>query len=285
MKKFFIIFLLLLFSSVCSADVALSSATRTKSVNATVGLSSAARHGGGGSEAWNNYWVFDGDGDYVYKSDYTAPASATVFPSAATGYDYTILVGYEITDTTAPTDAMVYVGINASGQRTAVFSVFDATNLQIKLYDQSNVPDLLDTPLPPSNTKAIAAFVADYDSGSNSTSIDFFADYVGSGGMAEDTGSFVGPPKYSLSYPRTGYIGSYGSSTTGNFDGRLYFIAIYQSATLTASQVSSVLSGTLDPSSLSPSFYVDFSQDVAGTYTSEVGNVVFSVRGDPTKGP
>ena len=58
--KILLTVILLLFSHLAyAADIVnLSSATRTKSVNATVGLSSAARGGGGGGGGYN--WSSNG---------------------------------------------------------------------------------------------------------------------------------------------------------------------------------------------------------------------------------
>ncbi|MCK5850144.1 MAG: hypothetical protein KAH23_04455, partial [Kiritimatiellae bacterium] len=68
------------------------------------------------------------------------------------------------------------------------------------------------------------------------------------------------------------------------FRGKLYFIAIYDSVISKATN-EAILAGTTQPYDLSPVFYIDFSQNVAATYTSEIGDKTLTVTGTPVKGP
>jgi len=277
--KILLTVILLLFSHLAyAADIVnLSSATRTKSVNATVGLSSAARGGGGGgggyaADAWADYWTFDG-------SDWLSCAHDAALQQVGSG-SMAAVVGIMRDDHNSNMD-WASKGNNVSGQYGwELFSGY-------YLYRQGRITFY--------SNGVTAAIEYENDSVFHSEKCTMGGNlvpdesYVNILFTAKQDGRTVqtcdGLGYLSLStYESQFQIGS-GFGNQNPAYGRIYFVAVYHSAQMTQANIEGIMDGTVHPADLSPSFYVDFSKDVAATYVSEIGDITLTVTGDPVKGP
>ncbi|MCK5850147.1 MAG: hypothetical protein KAH23_04470 [Kiritimatiellae bacterium] len=276
MRYFFIISLLLI-SPFVYGDVSLSSATRTKSVSASVGLSSAARGGGGGgsyaSDPWADYWTLDG-------SDWLSCAHSAKLQQVGNG-DMALVIGV-MRDNQASNMGWATKGNNVSGQK----------NWQLltgySFYRQARIAYYVN---------GISLWAAYH------TDAAFHSEKVVFGGNLVNDGSYIQMYYWSKQVGKTSYyddalnrplslstyaspmqIGS-GFGNTIPAYGRIYFLAIYQTAALSAASMDGIIAGTVHPANLSPSFYIDFSKDVGATYLSEIGDITLTVTGTPVKGP
>ncbi len=75
----------------------------------------------------------------------------------------------------------------------------------------------------------------------------------------------------------------------GYFKGRMYFFAWYKGFALTTPQLTDIYNGVANPADFNPTCYIDFSNNVEATYTSNIQTgpnapYIWDVHGNPTQG-
>ena len=279
MKKILFIFILLM-PGFCLASVVLSSSTRTtraKTKVDSVPLSSAVRHGAGGGYAadpWADYWTLDG-------SDYLTCANNSLLMPPTDG-DIEIVIGF-MRDSGSTWNILIGKGNNAFGEKSYEMNIVgtDDRRGSCGFYKPGNslLWSVTDTDVAYHSEKTTLGWVY-HDDG---TYIDMYM-WGKQVGRTTTSDTYLDHPY--VMYRGTGphYFGA-GPGALNPTQGRLYFIAVYQTGTLSEAIIESIMAGTTHPANLSPSFYVDFSQDVAASYLSEIGDVTLTVTGNPVKGP
>lgn len=280
MRKLLLILVGFLIPTYVQAEVVLSSSIRTTryktSVSATVPLSSAVRHPGGGggyNGAWDDYWTFSGSGQYLsvsYDSKFS-PLNG----------DFCVVIGYMNVDTAAS-----YYGLFAQGNTGDSTAEYRSYNRQGTTSGyaggatgSTSWSDTTTSNAYYLNEKAAMAFSMAYTGTPMQYNYTFLYDFESSA----DRSNTAGPSTIATPNSGTFWLGSI-SAGAFPLDGRIYFLAVYRS-TISQAQLAAVMAGTTHPTDLSPIVYMDFHQAVAATYTSEIGSVVFSVTGTPVKGP
>ena len=282
-KSVIFLLCLLLTPALCVGETIRSKSVRVKTLDPDVPLSSAVRGGGGGghdANCWSSYWTFIGA--ITMKTASNAKLNAPQTGDAS----FSVVVGFM-------PDAYSFQGVISKGTSDG------SGNLEWWFHLNSN-KDVVSRYSNDGSTIRGGVYGDLYYAGAKSILMESWED-VGAdydwlvAGIPDSTGTGTISSTLTSSQTKPVYEGGgdfrLGAASSGisYLQGKLYFVAIYHN-NLSIQDMEDIYDGTKHPADDFEddiTFYIDFHQKVGSTYTSEIGNITFSISGTgtPVAGP